>query len=119
MRNRGCTGIGSITRPSQTCPAGNFSPDEIHRLHACHDKLLAHKRALFDHLTTRWRYLFVAKREWKQARPSVQVKLLPRQGETHILAQSADRIAKERSMRRRLLRAYIDRLADLKARKRR
>ena len=60
----------------------------------------------------------LAKREWKQARPSVRVKLLAQEGETYVLAQSEDRIAKERSMRRRRLRAYIDRLADLKARKR-
>ena len=58
------------------------------------------------------------KREWKQARPSVRVKLLDQEGETHVLAESRDRIAKERSMRRRRLRAYIDRLADIKARKR-
>jgi transposase len=225
---------------------GDFSLAEIHRLYACHDKLLEHKQALFDHLTARWRDLFavkyevllydltstyfecdpptnpdalrrfgysrdkrsdcvqvvialivtpegfplayevlagnttdkstlkdflakieaqygkaqrtwvmdrgipteetleimrksdppvnylvgtpkgklsslesaLAKREWKQARPSVRVKLLPHDDETYILAQSEDRIAKERSMRRRRLRAYIDRLADLKARKR-
>jgi transposase len=58
------------------------------------------------------------KREWKQARPSVRVKLLDEAGETYVLAESQDRIAKERSMRRRRLRAYIDRLADIKARKR-
>lgn len=225
---------------------GDFSLAEIHRLYACHDKLLEHKRALFDHLTDRWRDLFaakyevllydltstyfecdppadpdalrrfgysrdkrgdcvqvvialivtpegfplayevlagnttdkstlkdflakieaqygkaqrtwvmdrgipteetlelmrksvppvnylvgtpkgklsslesaLAKREWKQARPSVRVKLLVQEGETYILAQSDDRIAKERSMRRRRLRAYIDQLADIKARKR-
>jgi transposase len=225
---------------------GDFSLAEIHRLYACHDKLLAHKRALFDHLTARWRDLFaakyevllydltstyfecdppadpsalrrfgysrdkrsdcvqvvialivtpegfplayevlagnttdkstlkdflakieaqygkaqrtwvmdrgipteetlelmrksdppvsylvgtpkgklssledaLAKREWQQARPSVRVKLLAQEGETYILAQSQERIAKERSMRRRRLRAYMDRLADLKARKR-
>ena len=57
-------------------------------------------------------------RDWQQARPSVRVKLLPEEGETYVLAQSQDRIAKERSMRRRRLRAYIDRLADIKARKR-
>lgn len=60
----------------------------------------------------------LTKCEWKQARPNVRVKLLAQEEETYILAQSEDRIAKERSMRRRRLRAYIDRLADLKARKR-
>jgi len=225
---------------------GDFSLAEIHKLYACHDRLLAHKPALFDHLTARWRDLFAAKYEvllydltstyfecdppadpkalrrfgysrdkrgdcvqvvialivtpegfplayevlagnttdkstlkdflakietqygkaqrtwvmdrgipteetlelmrksdppvsylvgtpkgrlssledalagcpWQQARPSVRVKLLAQAGETYILAQSQDRIAKERSMRRRRLRAYMDRLADLKARKR-
>jgi transposase len=225
---------------------GDFSLAEIHRLYECHDKILKHKRALFDHLAGRWRDLFDAKyevllydltstyfesdppenpadmrrfgysrdkrsdcvqvlialivtpegfplayevlpgnttdkatlkdflgkiedqygkaqriwvmdrgipteetlqlmrqseppvsylvgtpkgklttleaalikREWKQARPSVRVKLLDEEGETYVLAESQDRIAKERSMRRRRLRAYIDRLADIKARKR-
>ena len=33
---------------------------EIHKLYACHDRLLAHKQALFDHLHGRWRDLFNA-----------------------------------------------------------
>lgn len=33
---------------------------EIHTLYACHDRLLEHKRALFDHLVDRWRDLFNA-----------------------------------------------------------
>ena len=225
---------------------GDFALAEIHRLYECHDKLVAHKAALFDHLTARWRDLFAAKfevllydltstyfesdppvdpadprrfgysrdkrsdcvqvvialivtpegfplayemlpgnttdkttlkdflakiekqygkaqriwvmdrgipteetleqmrssdppvsylvgtpkgkltaleadlatREWQQARPSVRVKLLPQTGETYVLVQSQDRIAKERAMRRRRLRAYLDRLAEIKARKR-
>jgi hypothetical protein len=44
---------------------------------------------------------------WHTARRSVKVKLLPRDGETYVLAQSGDRIAKERSMRRRRLRKYL------------
>ena len=225
---------------------GDFSLAEIHRLYQCHDMLVAHKRALFDHLTQRWRDLFAAtyevllydltstyfesnppanpedmrrfgysrdkrsdcvqvvialivtpegfplayevlpgnttdkstlkdflakieeqygkadriwvmdrgipteetlelmrtseppvsylvgtpkgklsalekalsEREWKHARPSVRVKLLPQDGETYVLAESQDRIAKERSMRRRRLRAYLDALAAIQARKR-
>jgi transposase len=225
---------------------GDFALAEIHRLYECHDKLVAHKAALFDHLTARWRDLFDAKfevllydltstyfesdppadpadprrfgysrdqrgdcvqvvialivtpegfplayemlpgnttdkttlqnflakiekqygqaeriwvmdrgipteetleqmrasvppvsylvgtpkgrltaleaelatRDWRQARPSVRVKLLPQTGETYVLVQSQDRIAKERAMRRRRLRAYLDRLAEIKARKR-
>jgi hypothetical protein len=34
---------------------------EAHKLYACHDLLLEHKRALFDHLTERWKDLFNAK----------------------------------------------------------
>ena len=41
----------------------DFAPAEIHRLYECHDKLVAHKAALFDHLTARWRDLFEAKFE--------------------------------------------------------
>lgn len=224
---------------------GDFSLAEIHRLYECHDKLLKHKSALFDHLTERWKTLFDAKFEvllydltstyfesdppfpegdkrrfgysrdkrsdcvqvvialvltpdgfpiayevlagntadkttlrgflkriesqygkadriwimdrgipteevleemrkndppvsylvgtpkgrltalekdlldcpWKMVRPSVQVKLLAKEGETYVLAQSEDRIAKERSMRRRRLRKYLKALADLSARK--
>ena len=57
-------------------------------------------------------------RPWQKARPSVQVKLLPHDGETYVLAQSEDRVAKERSMRRRRLRKYLKALTDLQARKR-
>ena len=224
----------------------DFSLVEIHRLYECHDKLLEHKTALFDHLTERWRTLFDAKFEvllydltstyfesnppadpadirrfgysrdkrsdcvqvvialivtpdgfpiayevlsgnttdkttladflkkietqygkadriwimdrgipteetllqmrqseppvsylvgtpkgrltmlekplldmpWHTARPSVKVKLLARDGETYVLTQSEDRIAKERSMRRRRLRKYLKTLAELTTRKR-
>jgi hypothetical protein len=34
-----------------------------HKLYTCHDRLLAHKAPLFDHLTQRWRDLFNAKFE--------------------------------------------------------
>jgi Transposase DDE domain len=33
---------------------------DIHTLYACHDRLLEHKQALFDHLVNRWRDLFNA-----------------------------------------------------------
>lgn len=33
---------------------------EAHKLYSCHDLLLAHKAALFEHLTQRWRDLFNA-----------------------------------------------------------
>nr|WP_076611581.1 IS1634-like element ISVsp2 family transposase [Verrucomicrobium spinosum] len=224
----------------------DFVLAEIHRLYECHDKILAHKRSLFDHLTQRWRDLFgvryevllydltstyfecappdnptglrrfgysrdkrsdcvqvvialivtpegfplayevlpgntadkttlkaflakiedqygqadriwvmdrgipteetleqmrqstppvsylvgtpkgrlskleesLAQQPWQQARPQVRVKLLPHEGETYVLAQSEDRVAKERSMRRRRLRKYLDALQGLRQRKR-
>ena len=36
----------------------DFGLAEAHKLYACHDLLLAHKQALFTHLTERWRDLF-------------------------------------------------------------
>ena len=38
----------------------DFGLAEAHKLYACHDKLIAHKQALFSHLTQRWRDLFNA-----------------------------------------------------------
>jgi hypothetical protein len=38
----------------------DFGLAEAHKLYACHDLLLAHKDALFSHLTQRWRDLFNA-----------------------------------------------------------
>jgi hypothetical protein len=38
----------------------DFALAEIHKLYACHDRLLVHKQALFDHLIERWRDLFNA-----------------------------------------------------------
>jgi len=38
----------------------DFALADQHKLYACHDRLLAHKQALFDHLTRRWRDLFNA-----------------------------------------------------------
>ena len=52
---------------------------------------------------------------WREARPGVQVKRLPQEGELYGFAQSEDRIAKERSMRRRQLKWLWARLAQLQA----
>ena len=52
---------------------------------------------------------------WREARPGVKVKLLPQEGELYVFAQSEDRIAKERSMRRRQLKWLWARLAQLSA----
>jgi len=50
---------------------------------------------------------------WQQARPGVQVKLLAQEGELYVLAQSRDRVAKERAMRRRQLKRLWARLKRL------
>jgi len=52
---------------------------------------------------------------WQQARPGVQVKLLPQDGELYVFAQSLDRIAKERAMRRRQLKRLWARLKQISA----
>ena len=39
---------------------GDFGLAEIHKLYRCHDLLLEHKEALFEHLVGRWRDLFNA-----------------------------------------------------------
>jgi transposase len=39
----------------------DFRLAEIHKLYDCHDFILEHKSALFDHLTQRWKDLFNAK----------------------------------------------------------
>jgi len=56
-------------------------------------------------------------RPWQQARPGVTVKLLAGEGELYVLARSADRVAKERSMRRRQLKKLWQRLHELQAMK--
>ncbi len=56
-------------------------------------------------------------RPWQQARPGVTVKLLPQEGELYVLARSVDRVAKERSMRRRQLKKLWRRLHELAAMK--
>jgi transposase len=50
---------------------------------------------------------------WQEARPGVQVKLLPQDDELYVFAQSLDRIAKERAMRRRQLKRLWARLKQL------
>jgi Transposase DDE domain len=54
---------------------------------------------------------------WQEARPGVQVKLLPQEGDLYVFAESRDRVAKERAMRRRQLKWLWKRLrqiADMK-----
>jgi hypothetical protein len=50
---------------------------------------------------------------WHQAREQVRVKLLPSEGEFYLYVESADRVAKERSMRRRRLKRLWHRLGEL------
>jgi transposase len=50
---------------------------------------------------------------WHIARPEVRVKLLAQDSELYVFAESRDRIAKERSMRRRLLKWLWGRLKKL------
>jgi len=50
---------------------------------------------------------------WQQVRENVEVKLLPDGGELYVLARSGDRVAKERAMRRRQLKALWKRLGQL------
>lgn len=52
-------------------------------------------------------------RPWQDVREGVQVKLLPQDEEVYVLAQSGDRIHKERAMRRRQLKGLWGRLKEL------
>jgi transposase len=50
---------------------------------------------------------------WQEVRAGVQVKLLPEEQELYVLAQSNDRIQKERAMRRRQLKKLWQRLKEI------
>jgi transposase len=50
---------------------------------------------------------------WQAARPSVRVKLLPKDKELYVFVESQDRLKKERAMRLSKLRALIRRLREL------
>jgi transposase len=50
---------------------------------------------------------------WEQVREAVEVKLLDKEGELYVLARSAGRVEKERSMRRRRLKKLLKRLHEL------
>jgi transposase len=53
-------------------------------------------------------------RPWQVVRDGVQVKLLPQENELYVLAQSHDRVNKERAMRRRQLKGLVKRLKELR-----
>jgi len=57
----------------------------------------------------------LAERPWQQVRPQLRVKLLPREGELYVLAQSGARTDKERAIRRRKLKTYWKRLHQLRS----
>jgi transposase len=59
----------------------------------------------------------LAERPWEQVRDGIEVKLLPQESELYVFAQSRDRIAKERSMRCRQLKALWRRLKQLQTMK--
>src|SRR5262249_32998589 len=52
---------------------------------------------------------------WQAVREGVQVKLLPQDNELYVLAQSTERVNKERGMRRRQLKRLVERLKELHA----
>src|SRR6201993_679049 len=54
---------------------------------------------------------------WQKARENVSVKLLPQDDELYVFAESKDRVAKERAMRRRQLKWLWKRLAQVAAMK--
>jgi transposase len=56
-------------------------------------------------------------KSWQEVRPGVRVKLLPQDQELYVLAQSQDRVAKERSMRRRQLKWLWRRLQEVQGMK--
>lgn len=56
---------------------------------------------------------------WQQVRPGVSVKLVADEGETYVLARSQDRVHKERAMRRRRLRRYLNTLQKLRLERKR
>jgi len=59
----------------------------------------------------------LVKLPWQSARASVEVKLLPKEGELYVLVHSQDRVHKERSIRRRRLKQLWARLKELSQQK--
>ncbi|MDE2366262.1 MAG: IS1634 family transposase [Betaproteobacteria bacterium] len=50
---------------------------------------------------------------WERVREGLQVKRLPQESDTYVLAESTQRIGKERGMRQRRLKRYVERLRQL------
>jgi len=60
----------------------------------------------------------LSQKPWKAVRETVRVKLLPKDGEVYILAESRDRRLKERGIRLRKLRRFLSRMRELRDQKR-
>src|ERR1700730_9835065 len=58
---------------------------------------------------------YLLEKPWQDAREGVKVKLLAEDGELYVFAQSADRVSKERAMRRRQLKWLWKRLRQIAA----
>jgi len=56
--NGGCTANGLSEPRWRICWAEDAGLAESHKLYRCHDRLLEHKQAVFEHLIGRWRDLF-------------------------------------------------------------
>jgi transposase len=56
----------------------------------------------------------LSEKDWQEVNSSVRVKYLDKDGECYVLARSTDRMRKERAMRKRKLRKYLDGLEKLK-----
>jgi len=73
------------------------------------DYLVGTPRKLLDEFQNK-----LIDKEWQQVNESVRVKHLENNGECFVLACSKSRMAKERAIRKRKLRKYLDGLAKLK-----
>ena len=59
----------------------------------------------------------LSQKPWEEVRSAVRVKLLSKEQEVYILAESRDRRFKERGIRLRKLRAFVERLEELRSQK--
>jgi hypothetical protein len=59
----------------------------------------------------------LSEKPWEDVRSAVRVKLLSKEQEVYVLAESRDRRFKERGIRLRKLRAFVERLGELRSQK--
>lgn len=74
------------------------------------DYLVGTPRRLLDEFQNE-----LSEKDWQQVNESVRVKHIETDGECYVLARSEARLAKERAMRKRKLRKYLDGLKKLKS----